>query len=118
VALVDQAPKGRSKRDLEDAVVENLVKNRRSVFQKTLDWILSTDWYVLSARRADKLLREFLFDRVFALRMRSFARVFGRAELDMHFSLSKDLIPLKQFLATLREDGPQRMTTLMERGNY
>jgi hypothetical protein len=50
--------------------------------------------------------------------MRSFARVFGRAELDMHFSLSKDLIPLRQFLTTLREGGPQRVTTLMERGDY
>jgi hypothetical protein len=118
VALIDQAPKGKSKRDVEDATVETLVQNRNPVFQKTLERILSADWYVLSARRADKLLRELLFDRVFALRMRSFARVFGRAELDMHFSLSKDLIPLKQFLATLREGGPQRITTLMERGDY
>ena len=109
--MIDQAPKGKSKRDLEDAVVESLVKNGSPVFKKTLERILSADWYVLSARRADKLLRELLFDRVFALRMRSFARVFGRAELDMHFSLSKDLIPLKQFLATLREGGPQRVTT-------
>jgi hypothetical protein len=118
VALIDQAPKGKSKRDLEDAVVESLVKNGHPVFRKTLDRILSADWYVLSARRADKLLRELLFERVFALRMRSFARIFGGAELDMHFSLAKDLIPLKQFLATLREDGPQRVTTLMERGDY
>ena len=50
--------------------------------------------------------------------MRGFARVFRGAELDMHFSLSKDLIPLKQFLATLRDGGPQRVTTLMERGDY
>jgi hypothetical protein len=117
-ALIDEAPKGRSKRDIEDAIVQSLVRTDHPVFQKTLERILSADWYVLSARRADKLLRELLFDRVFALRMRSFARVFGRAELDMHFSLAKDLIPLKQFLATLREGGPQRVTTLMERGDY
>ena len=118
VALIDQAPKGKSKRDLEDAVVETLVTNNNPVFQKTLQQILGASWYVLSARRADKLLRELLFDRVFALRMRGFARVFRGAELDMHFSLSKDLIPLKQFLATLRDGGPQRVTTLMERGDY
>lgn len=118
VALVDQAPKGKSKRDMEDAIVQSLVKNAHPTFQTTLDRILNAEWYVLSARRADKLLRDFLFDRVFALRMRSFARVFRAAELDMHFSLSKDLIPLKQFLATLREGGPQRVTTLMERGDY
>jgi hypothetical protein len=118
VALIDQAPKGKSKRDLEDAIVQMLVNDGHPVFGTTLQRILTADWYVLSARRADKLLRELLFERVFALRMRSFARVFGRAELDMHFSLSKDLTPLKQFLATLREGGPQRVTTLMERGDY
>ena len=118
VVLIDQAPRGKSKRDLEDAVVESLVTNNNLVFQKTLQQILAAGWYVLSARRADKLLRELLFNRVFALRMRGFARVFRGAELDMHFSLSKDLIPLKQFLATLRDGGPQRVTTLMERGEY
>jgi len=76
------------------------------------------DYPFVTAQRADKLLRELLFGRVFALRMRGFARFFGRAELDMHYSLSKDLIPLKQFLATLREGGPQRVTTLMERRDY
>jgi hypothetical protein len=118
VVLIDQAPRGKSKRDLEDAVVESLVTNNNLVFQKTLQQILAAGWYVLSARRADKLLRELLFNRVFALRMRGFARVFRGAEVDMHFSLSKDLIPLKQFLATLRDGGPQRVTTLMERGDY
>jgi hypothetical protein len=118
VALVDQAPKGRSKRDFEDAAVQALIDNGHPVFQETLDRILKADWYVLSARRADKLLRSLLFDRVFALRLRSFARVFRGAELDMHFSLSQDLIPLRVFLATLRNDGPQRLTTLMERGEY
>jgi hypothetical protein len=118
VALIDQAPKGKSKRDIEDAVVARLVQQNNPVFQKTLERIISADWYVLSARRADKLLRELLFDRVFALRTRGFARAFGRAELDMHFSLSKDLIPLKRFLATLLDGGPQRVTTLMERGDY
>ncbi len=118
VALIDQTPKGKSKRDVEDAVVQSLFHTEHPVFQKTLERILGAEWYVLSARRADKLLRDLLFDRVFALRMRSFARVFGRAEVDMHFSLSKDLIPLKQFLATLRDGGPQQVTTLMERGDY
>jgi len=118
VALIDQAPKGKSKRDLEDTVVEGLVTSNSSIFRNTLQQVLGAGWYVLSARRADKLLRELLFDRVFALRMRGFARVFRGAELDMHFSLSKDLIPLKQFLATLRDGGPQRVTTLMERGDY
>jgi hypothetical protein len=88
------------------------------VFRTNLERIMNAEWYVLSARRADKLLRALLFDRVFALRVRNFARAFGRAELDMHFSLSGDLIPLRQYLATLREEGPQKITTLLERGEY
>jgi len=118
VALVDQAPHGKSKRDFEDAVVQSLVQGQHPVFQATLRRISGAEWYVLSARRAERLLRELLFDRVFALRMRGFARAFRGAELDMHFSLSKDLTPLRRFLATLRTDGPQRITTLMERGEY
>lgn len=118
VALVDQAPKGKSKRDFEDAVVESLVSGVHPVFTQTYQRIVGADWYILSARRAEKLLKELLSDRVFALRMRGFARVFRGAELDMHFSLSKDLTPLRTFLTTLRTDGPQRITTLLERGEY
>lgn len=118
VALIDQAPKGTSKRDFEDAVVESLVASNHPVFLQTFQRIVGADWYILSARRAERLLRELLFERVFALRMRGFARVFGRAELDMHFSLAKDLTPLRTFLATLRTDGPQMITTLLERGEY
>jgi hypothetical protein len=118
VALIDQSPRGRSKRDFEDAAVRHLVEGEYDVFRTTLDQIMNAQWYILSARRADKLLRTMLFDRVFALRVRNFARAFGRAELDMHFSLSKDLVPLRQYLATLREQGPQKITTLLERGEY
>ena len=45
--------------------------------------------------------------------------VLGRsAELDMHFSLSRDLIPLRRFLSTLRESGSTKVTTLLERGEF
>ena len=118
VALVAQAPKGKGKRELEDRAVEHLVRTGHAIYRKTLERIKGADWYVLSAKRADKLLRELLFDRVFALRVRGFARAFKGAELDMHFSLSQDLIPLRRFLSTLREEGPQKITTLLERGDY
>ena len=75
-------------------------------------------WYMLSARRADRLVREKLFDRVFALRVPGFARAFRGAELDMHFSLSEDLTPLPEFLAALRDRGPQAVSTILERGDY
>ncbi len=95
-----------------------MVDKGDEVYEQTLARILNADWYVLSARRADLLLRDKLFDRVFALKVRNFARAFRSAELDMHFSLSEDLIPLREFLGTLRTGGSQRITTLMERGDY
>lgn len=118
VAFIDQAPHGRGKRDLEDLVVEHLVRERSPVFRETLEKILQADWYILSAARANRLLRDQLFERVFALRLRSFARAFRGAELDMHYSLTKDLVPLRKFLATLREEGPHKVTTLLERGDF
>jgi hypothetical protein len=36
----------------------------------------------------------------------------------MHFSLSRDLTPLTRFLATLREAGSTKVTTLLERGEF
>ena len=118
IALIHQAPKGRHKRDVEDAAIDYLVQTEDHVFRNSLATVRDAEWYVLSARRADRLLRENLFQRVFALRVRSFARSFRGAELDMHFSLMNDLTPLRRFLATLRTDGFHRVTTLLERGDF
>ncbi len=72
----------------------------------------------MSARRADKILKEKLFDRVFALRVRNFTGAFRFAELDMHYSLTKDLVPLGTFLATLRNDGLTKVASMLERGDF
>lgn len=118
VALIHQAPKAKSKRDVEDAVIECIVEERLPVFERTFARIRDSEWYILSARRADSLLRRLLFDRVYALRIRGFAQAFKGAELDMHFSLSGDLTPLRRFLAVLREEGAHKITTLLERGDF
>jgi len=73
-------------------------------------------WYVLSARRADRLLREKLFERMYSVRVRAFARNYRNAELDMHFSLHKDLTPLKSFLLSARERGLHGLAVDLERG--
>jgi hypothetical protein len=117
-AFIDQAPRGKGKRELEDAVVRHLATRRHTLYLRTLEQITEAEWYILSAKRADRLLRSLLFDRAFALRVRNFARAFRGAELDMHFSLRNDLTPLRQFLRTLRDEGPQKITTLLERGDY
>ena len=115
--FVHQAPRFPGKRRIEDALVDHLVSSNASVFQSTLERIHGAPWYVLSARRAYTLLREKLFDRVFALRIPGFARQFKRAELDMHFSLSSDLTPLEKFLVIFREEGLTKVATLLEGGH-
>jgi hypothetical protein len=106
------------KRDIEDQVVHVLQGEQHPAFDATRKRIATAQWYVLGAKKADKLLREFLFERVFALRTRNFSRQFRGAELDMHYSLSRDLTPLTTYLAMLRDAGYPRVTTLLERGDY
>jgi hypothetical protein len=38
------------------------------------------------------------------------------AELDMHFSLKRDLVTFKDFLHTLKHEGQTKMASLLERG--
>lgn len=106
------------KRDFEDWLVARIVTARSSAFMTAYQRIRNAEWYVLSARRADILLHERLYERVYALRIPGFTRQFGRAEVDMHFSLSKDLVSLAEFLRVLRTDGQGKVTTMLERGTY
>jgi hypothetical protein len=117
-AFIHQAPKAGSKRSFEDAVIAHIVAGRIPVSERTYVRILEAPWYVLSARKADKLLRNLLFERVYGLRVRGFAQVFRGAELDMHFSLRKDLTPLNEFLRVLRDEGATKVATLLERGEF
>ncbi len=118
VGLIHAGKKVGNKRDFEDQVVEHCIKTQQPGFQETYQQIFHAHWYILSARKANKLLRELLFDRVYAMRIRGFAQQFRSAELDMHFSLSQDLVELREFLATLRGEGLTKVATLMERGEY
>lgn len=117
-ALVHQAPDSPSAREFEDRITDYLAATSHSIYTQTLADIEKADWYVISARRADRLLREKLYERVYALKVRNFTRVFRGAEVDMHFSLSQDLIPLQTFLGTLRESGSHAVTSRLERGEF
>lgn len=105
------------KRDLEDRVVARIVEANLPAYREAYDRIRKADWFILSARRADSLLREKLFDRVYALRIRGFAQQFRSAELDMHFSLSQDMLGLPHFLALLKKEGQTRAASMLERGS-
>jgi len=110
------------KRSIEDAIVRHLVDDEqpaevRAVIAEIAAQLMVRPWLVLSARRADRLLREQLFERVFALRVRAFTSHYRRAEVDMHFSLTHDLRTLEYFLDALREHGLQGVVLRLERGD-
>lgn len=117
-AYIYQSPKAQGKRDFEDRVVEHLVDRRVDAFEDAYEAIHDADWYILSARRADNLVRQKLYERVFALRIPRFTRQFRAAEVDMHFSLAEDLTPLQDFLDMLRREGQAKVVTMLERGVF
>jgi hypothetical protein len=103
------------KRRIEDCIIRHLVDDPQpdDVRSTVADFgrqIRAAQWRVLSAVRADNLLHEKLFDRVYALRVKRFTQNYGRAEVDMHFSISQDLTPLEEFLSYLRDHGIQGLT--------
>jgi hypothetical protein len=119
--LPDQLPRVEGKRQIEDQIVRRLLTNpasfgMESIINSYLEQIWRVAWYVLSARRADRLLRELLFERAYALRVRAFARNYRGAEVDMHYSLSQDLRPLDEFLRVLRDQGLPGLVGRLERG--
>lgn len=118
VARVTVSERIARKRDIEDQVVRVLEEEGHDAFAATRRRIAEARWFVLGAKKAANLLREQLFERVFALRTRNFSRQFRGAELDMHFSLARDLTPLSTYLDMLRDAGYPRVTTLLERGDY
>ena len=71
---------------------------------------------MLSARKAYEMFKTMFIDRVYALRVRNFTRQFAAAEVDMHFSLKKELANLKELFRVLRDEGPTKTASLLERG--
>lgn len=121
VSLVHLSRRVPGKRAVEERVIAYLLdESGDTAMVRQLEafgqQIESANWFALSARRADNLLREKLFDRVYAVRVRAFARNYRNAELDMHFSLRSDLTPLSEFLRNARERGLHGLAVDLERG--
>jgi hypothetical protein len=116
IALITKSKKVSGKRNLEEKVVNRLVDQKSKAFTEAYNRIRSAEWYIISARRADDLFRKMFIERVYALRVRNFAKVFGGAEVDMHFSLKNDLTSLKELFKILRDEGPVKTGGLLERG--
>lgn len=103
-----------SDRATEEAIVERL-RNEAWV-APIQDQIRASEFKVLSARRAYNLLRDHLFDRVHALRLRGFTRTFRNAEIDMHLSLQNEMTPFADFLGLLADRGPLELALRLDRG--
>jgi hypothetical protein len=104
------------KRDFEDWLVGRIVQAREPAFETAYDRIRTSNWYILSARRAIRVMHEKLFERVYALAVPGFTRKFGGAEVDMHYSLSEDMVSLDEFLTALREEGHGKVTHMLADG--
>ena len=121
LASLYMASKLPRKRDFEDLIVRHLVDSPHqepitTAVDAIKDEIERASWRIISARRAYQLLHERLFERVYAVRVRGFASNYGRAEVDMHFSISNDLNSLTGMLEILRDHGLQGLTARIERG--
>lgn len=116
IALITKSQKVSGKRALEEKIVARIVDGKSKAFTEAYNRIRSANWYVLSARKAHDMLKTMFIDRVYALRVRNFTRQFGGAEVDMHFSLKKELSNLKELFRILRDEGPTKTASLLERG--
>ena len=121
VALMHTLPRVSGKRGVEDRVVEALYARQdelevRSALESYYARIRHAPWFALGAKRAVEKLRELLFARVYALRLRGFARNYKGAEVDMHFSLSQDLTPFSEFLRILQAEGSQGIVARLSSG--
>lgn len=57
-----------------------------------------------------------LFDRVHALRLRGFNRTFRGAEINMHLSMSTEMIGYEELLRLLIDRGPTEVSVRLDRG--
>jgi hypothetical protein len=104
------------KRSLEEKIVKHFVDTDERRFGEILQMIGRAKWHVFSARRAEEVMKEKLFERVFALRTRAFNRAYRNAEIDMHLSFSQDMISLERFLEMIATEGHFKLAGMLERG--
>jgi hypothetical protein len=101
---------------LEERVVERLLTpDHLPLFEPILGRMPEGHFRVLSATRAMDLLKDSLFQRIHALSLKAFTRKFRNAEVDMHFSLTGELTPVRTFLEFTRES-PQVFAVKLWRG--
>lgn len=103
-----------SGRSIEERIVSVLAQEQW--VSEIRDQIRQSEFRVISARRADRLLKEKLFERVHALRLRGFNRTFRGAEINMHLSFASEMMAFSDFLQVLATTGVQGLSVRLERG--
>ena len=104
---------------VEEAIVARLLRDDHlPLFRPLFNRMPEGQFRVISAKKADRLLREMLFERVHALSLKGFTRKFRNAEVDMHFSLTQELTPARTFLELLVQESPQRFAVRLYIGDY
>jgi hypothetical protein len=104
---------------LEEAIVARLLRaDHLLAFRGFFARMPEGQFRVISAKKADGLLREKLFERVHALSLKGFTRKFRNAEVDMHLSLSRELTPVRTFLELLVRESPQKFAVRLYIGDY
>lgn len=103
-----------SGRNVEETIVRRLAEE--AWVEPIRNRIAQAEFRVLSARRAYNLLRDQLFERVHALRLRGFNRLFRGAEINMHLSLSREMIGYTELLELLADRGPVEVALRLDRG--
>ncbi|MGH7322466.1 MAG: hypothetical protein ACRELA_22965, partial [Candidatus Rokuibacteriota bacterium] len=107
------------RRLVEEAIVERLrTVDYRERFRSIFEKMPVGKFRIVSARKAHILLHEKLFQRVHALSLKAFTSKFRNAEVDMHFSLSTELTPVRTFFELLTKESPQRVAVGLDRGDY
>lgn len=101
-------------RNTEEAIVKRLLDETWVAPLRSR--LAQAEFRVLSARRANNLMRELLFERVHALRLRGFNRLFRGAEINMHLSMGHEMIGYEELLRQLIERGPSQVSVRLDRG--
>jgi hypothetical protein len=114
--LTAKAVIGSGVREAEERFISAFRRLDPAFFAEIDKKLMSGKWFVFSARRAHNLMKEFLFERVFALRQRNFNRAFRNAEIDLHLSFSDDMIPVQEFLERSKTLSAAQLYSMIERG--
>jgi len=104
---------------LSGRVVEEAIAARLALetwAQAVRERIAQSEFRVISARKAYALLRDLQFQRVHALRLRGFNQLFRGAEINMHLSLSNEMIGYAEFLRLLADRGALDVALRLDRG--